>query len=52
MDAKSENLFRDGSDVKNSKPSSEIKVGQKGKKITLKEGIIIKWDKIIECIDV
>jgi hypothetical protein len=31
MDVASKNLFRDRSDPMNSKPSSKIKVGQKGK---------------------
>jgi hypothetical protein len=31
MDAGSENLFKDGLDAKNSKPSSKIEVGHKGK---------------------
>jgi hypothetical protein len=38
MDAESKNLFRDRLDARNSKPSSEIEVGQKGRILYFKRG--------------
>ncbi len=38
MDVRSEELFGNKSDAKNSKPSSETKVGQKGKTLYSKRG--------------
>jgi hypothetical protein len=35
MDIGSENLFRDGLDVKNFEPSSKTEVGQKGRTLLL-----------------
>ncbi len=38
MDIRSENLFRDGSNVKNSEPNLKTKVGQKGRHLYSKRG--------------
>jgi len=38
MDAKSETLFRDGSNAKNSEPSSKIEIGQKGGTLYFERG--------------
>jgi hypothetical protein len=38
MDIRSEKLFRDGSNVKNSEPNLKTKVGQKGRHLYSKRG--------------